>query len=96
MPWYPPLMLMGVMWLILHIPCWKAFPLEPGEAIFNQAIWMPTHMYKGRKRVTVGKRLSGNYFHCINKSQSPERTPALLPPSVNDSPRAKRSEKVQH
>lgn len=47
--WHPPLMLMGVVWLILYIPCWKVFPLEPGEAIFNQTIWIPIHMYKGRK-----------------------------------------------
>lgn len=96
MPWYSPLLLMGVMWLMLHIPCWKVFPLEPGEAIFNQAIWIPTHMYEGRKQVTVGKLFPGNYFHCINKSQSSERSPTLLPPSVNDSPKAKRSKKVQH
>ena len=37
------------MWLILYTPSWKVFPLDPGEAIFNQTIWIPMHMYKGKK-----------------------------------------------
>lgn len=49
MPWRPPLMLIGIVWLIPQTLCCKVFPPEPGEAIFNQTIWIPLHMHKGRK-----------------------------------------------